>query len=1527
MAGPRKPSSPTPDWRAGARPRDAPRKRKHVLRVLLSAAFLGLAGLFVWLLWPPSWPGVQLAVLAVTGYDIALPPVPFSYADPDEFRASSPDGRTKTLEELEGLSGGLVPLISPKEVLILYVSAHGVSDGGKPYLLCSDYFRPAPGGAAAPGTSAKIALSGDQSDLAARGRLPRKSVLDQVSKCQAKLKLVLLDCNHIASDPRLGMVVNEFPRLLEDAVKQTGDRELWVLSCSGPLEVSRVSYAAKRSLFAHFVTQGLRGSADTSKNGVVDLAEFYAFVRKGVAHAVEQQGARAESERPMLFQGGEGAVTEPPPHFLFRVRPKSAAEEETPEPAKQEVAAAEKGAAAGKKDAGATPAAPTQFPKARIRSLLAKAWDWRDKEQAHAETGKWSPVDYAPHLWREYQQLLLGYEMRYRVGAAWTESLLGKLRALAEGGSKIRGRLDEAKSRPAWEEAVAGFKNLREDMRIVEEAVKLKNELVFAAPYYVRWCGRSAIVSPESPVPVDDVAELVEKKLPEFIALLETFEEGNRPGDSSAGMEERVKKLRDRKEELETLRRKIDRDGLEQEAANLLRGIKQKGTGPEPRGTAGRIEGLLATPLLLGNTRMELLDALDQVGSIPEAASPAGDSRPSDHARADQARWERLARQARLEVQLVRLADPKFDFAAEAKFSSGARTPQEELARWEAYRKLGGELQGFYEGLPGEVHKAVLLAKEDPGQSRRARRLLPLVDARDVIVDSDRVLAGLGEQLSSIVLPRIAVPLRLEVKLPEGVPLARDGKGVSVPVQVTYGPAARVSLKLQYDDKSLEIKNKDGDGKVPGQISLDSSGKGTLTLEVRPRDVAGFSRSPLTLQLQVGKGEPTTKKIEFTLAPEDVVDLVIERIGNDPNGRIPQRASGLNGQGRVIACDVFPKRTTAYVFALKNLSHKKRKVTVEFSAPQRPRAGRRGGSEAPGTFQPAPDARPLAGPIPMELPADETAQPILFKEPKSGEKPEKPEKKEGAESGKPAAEKPKEPSEKPEAGKDGQPPAVEVPYGIVCVIRDADAKVRPWETWIDLQGVKPWNYLSPEVNYDAEGTIRVKLKPARDPQRLPLVSAEEPIKVDWETAPTAEGETPVTPIRQPRPLINPGDEDEVSAKVAADPNRTVTVSLAVDDYPRAFKYELPLNRRWENKEPETNLPRIRIRSPQDGAAFRTDLPNDAPLSIPVGFQAEAPETAFQKSDEKVAVWLEAKDDPKLGERTKQEFPSDRQWSMRWQGTGLGGMVKISATARDFVVPLTFRPSRTGESKVDVCATLALPEHGVTAKDAKVVMVTIVLDGAPPKILSFSAQSPVVKDADVPVELEVSDLSGIGRVAFGFVENKDLPLEDKDVMWTIPPAILAKQTRFDGYPVPTKDAKKPVEPGGEYYLAVRVWDKADKVGHDTWKLADGRPAVVSITIKKKDDGSTPEKMGTIEGQVYWGGEPARNRINNVIVQIKELGRDAAVKDDATFVFRGVPPGEYTIEIKSGIIYEYVKGSTKVTVSAGKAATAKIVAERK
>jgi len=79
------------------------------------------------------------------------------------------------------------------------------------------------------------------------------------------------------------VIVNEFPDRLAEAVKLSGDANLWVLSANSMHETSHVAHASHQSVFSHLVVRGLTGEADVNPvDGAVDLAEFTSFVCGGV---------------------------------------------------------------------------------------------------------------------------------------------------------------------------------------------------------------------------------------------------------------------------------------------------------------------------------------------------------------------------------------------------------------------------------------------------------------------------------------------------------------------------------------------------------------------------------------------------------------------------------------------------------------------------------------------------------------------------------------------------------------------------------------------------------------------------------------------------------------------------------------------------------------------------------------------------------------------------------------------------------------------------------------------------------------------------------------------------------------------------------------------------------------------------------------------------------------------------------------------------------------------------------------------
>ena len=440
---------------------DSPRQFRHLRLLLWTLLALVPIGLLAGALW--WWffrPTVYFAALPAIDYGVlAVPPLPFAAEDVDAMAALSRPGQPPLLAGLQ-TSQGIATLAArlhdlgakEKDTLILYLRVYGVSDDGKPWLLWSDYLR-SPAG----------------------GRCSLAELLGQIAQCRAGKKLVLLDAGDLAYDPRLGVFVNEFSLLLDEEVRRVNDPGLWVLASNRPLEVSHVSESERRSAFGYFVSEGLAGAADRDGDGVIDLAELVAFVRGGVARWASRQSGGVETQTPWLLHGGEGAVRAPAGLALMPVLVAS--------PHSQ------------------PPSGPASSPQAarQVADLLEQGWRLRDRAQQRSPAALWTPVDYAPHLWRAYQELLLGYERRYRSGAQYDPvKLAADLRSnvlplanLLDGrplpptvaNAGIVARLADARQRflaAAQKQQLDRLGKDKQSGRYLE-LVRLKNDLVFRA--------------------------------------------------------------------------------------------------------------------------------------------------------------------------------------------------------------------------------------------------------------------------------------------------------------------------------------------------------------------------------------------------------------------------------------------------------------------------------------------------------------------------------------------------------------------------------------------------------------------------------------------------------------------------------------------------------------------------------------------------------------------------------------------------------------------------------------------------------------------------------------------------------------------------------------------------------------------------------------------------------------------------------------------------------------------------------------
>jgi len=1440
MSGGSGSSSANRGWRAQpAHPSGPAPVTKLIKRVVLTLFVLLLVVILARLIFVVP-PDVHLAALPIVDYDVQVVcPIPFSAEDMEAFSQTSPRAAAVMMRDLE-TSESITTLASrlqgvadrqiqtaiarPKDYLILYVSGHGISDDGRAYLLCSDYLR--------------------QTES---GRYPLVDLLRQVQKCPADLKLLILDTVHIGTDPRLGMVFNEFPVLLEEEVKRIDDPAMWVLTANGLLESSHLSYPLRRSVFGHFVTEGLHGAADRNEDGMVDLAELVGFVESGVAGWVDHKSAGREVQQPRLFRCGQGAAS-PPDEFLLL--PIAARNEETE--AEEEPPAENDERSKKTKGKNKLMSPPGEDP---VGKLLAEAWKLRDSVQSRDGQNAWSPVDYAPHLWREYERLLLGYDQRYRSGAAFDAKELavelranilpleqlrsyiaGRTEPPGVGKSTVVGRLTETWQQFRDGEVKAGLEQLSGENRIVLEAIRLKNDLIASAPYYVAWHAEASRWSNRKLAVYDTIAELLETQLPDFISLLDSSEK-------PAGARKELSKLREKKELLETLNGRL---------ANHLRDLAGESLGqPQQKGNASRIEGLLSTPLVSGPLRMQLIAALRRpAGAAPEPVPPADNSALGDRA-IPKWQWDRLSEQARLEVALVRLADPEAASRLAKHVDSAADSAPDAL------RTLGHELSVFYRGLPERINANWRAAGEEA--IRAAGGCLRLVDARDA--GRIRQEATSVAMCSTLHLPTEQAGMELAGPRTKTLDRKPDSwTPLEVTLQAGNGRESDASVMLRYDLNLVEVKSLDESFPAkPGRataIRLAQNEPKILAFRVRPRVDTHFETT-LIVQAKVG-GRMKNHTVKLTLPPPEVVDLVVA-------GRCRTTEEQVD-QPDMIWLRPFPNRVTVYRFALVNRSGREKKVTVQFmTAPDVPRT-KRLSHERPldqfGNLRPGVNI--LTEPIEVTLPAEATPVPIPFPDPKAAKKDEK------------AAEE-----EKPDDKKEDEktPPSDDKPRitrGLICLIQDTQDKDLTWVRWIDFSPLAPKDYLHVDVGYDlSEQRIKIRATaPDIDgdgqpnPEILPPVSSDDPVELVWET----EGVlSPDTQMNSRTMLATPHGAARLFAVVESQANKTIPVRLTVDGYPRAFVYQVRCDRNRERIARERSLTGIRITSPQEGQAYRAPL-----ASMPVEFQVDAPEDAFQEGGDAVEIGIDVDGDGMLRLKERRQLFGDRQVQVFLDEADPEGIVKIATKLSDFSVGLA--PGGLVNTEVNVVARLTLvdrnlPRDRATAEDT----VHVVLDGAPPVVQVGITSRPVPQGEPLKITAEVEDLSGPEKVEFGFDLDESGALEEGEK-----PKVVRQPgpDRSWSTSLPTKK----LDPG-RYDLLVRA---TDRVGYT-------HTATKTITIAPPSTDTTqkpPAATSTIVGRVLLGNDPCPN------VKVRLLGpnRMATTDHNGKFTFRDVPAGKYTLEVK-------------------------------
>ncbi len=244
--------------------------------------------------------------------------------------------------------------------------------------------------------------------------------LIQALKPVGKKKFLIFDATQTPTDWRNGVLVNQFADGLKKLAPEiAADPNLLVLCSSSPGQRSWVSEEFGRSIFAHFLMEGLSGGAIGGKSGPINPGDLLTFVRGKVDDWVQRN--RADNQRP------------------FRQEPML-----LPTGAETSDFAMKFTLAYGDPNYQAT-ATPTR--RSMKSDDLQKAWDACDKLAAKVP-GPWVN---SPRGWRRYRELLLRYETALRAG---DDDVAGKISgAIASLGVK----LDAERAAPGGEALSAGL--------------------------------------------------------------------------------------------------------------------------------------------------------------------------------------------------------------------------------------------------------------------------------------------------------------------------------------------------------------------------------------------------------------------------------------------------------------------------------------------------------------------------------------------------------------------------------------------------------------------------------------------------------------------------------------------------------------------------------------------------------------------------------------------------------------------------------------------------------------------------------------------------------------------------------------------------------------------------------------------------------------------------------------------------------------------------------------------------------------
>lgn len=464
-----------------------------------------------------------LIAWAVTDYESKFIPInEFAHKDVETIRSQSAfdTERLVTNNSPQEVSyfedvGATVGKIDAK-TLVVYVSAHGVVEGGEPVLLTAEKGR--------------------------ESRYPVQTLLERIAQSPSRNKLLILDATRIDAEFEMGLLGNDFAELLEarfDKIDK-GPGSFWLVASGRRGEKAWASRRIGHSVFGALAAYALRGgvgvdartaSGDGGEDSLIWASEFVDFIRPRVSAWASAN--RIGSTQNLLVKthgpdfevrsvdrsvtslatmdappdAGKGSKKKPtPPAAEAPAEGEGAAKPDKQPPPEiaeglqkdfeslqKKGASLEKTLASLNKGEEVDPAVLDRG----VESLLQDLWEFRDRIEARGEARRRSIADFRPYEWAGFNEKLLLLEKRYlageaaRVGREILDVVLRDAQTLLRPMDFEEGRFewsaafadDQNKDDPLGElkKRLAGFLKDPKDVKVFEEGQPATAERSLAA--------------------------------------------------------------------------------------------------------------------------------------------------------------------------------------------------------------------------------------------------------------------------------------------------------------------------------------------------------------------------------------------------------------------------------------------------------------------------------------------------------------------------------------------------------------------------------------------------------------------------------------------------------------------------------------------------------------------------------------------------------------------------------------------------------------------------------------------------------------------------------------------------------------------------------------------------------------------------------------------------------------------------------------------------------------------------------------